>query len=87
MICELYFKALSKTTNRTSLVVQWLRLVLPVQGAQVRSLVRELGSHMLCGAAKKKKKPNKLVMASHPPQGDMPNYYHHVIALTMCWVL
>ena len=30
----------------TSLMVQWLRLSLPVQ---VRSLVRELRSHMPCG--------------------------------------
>ena len=30
----------------TSLVVQWLRLCLPVQGVQVRSLVRKLRSHM-----------------------------------------
>ena len=29
---------------------------LPLWGAQVQSLVGELGSHMLCGAAKKKKK-------------------------------
>ena len=34
-----------------SLAVQWLRLVcaLPVQGARVRSLFRELRSHMPCG--------------------------------------
>ena len=31
---------------RTSLVVQWLRLCLPVPGVQVRFLVRELRSHM-----------------------------------------
>ena len=32
----------------TPLAVQWLRLCLPVQGAQVRSLVKELKkSHML----------------------------------------
>ena len=30
-----------------SLVVRWLRLPLPLQGAQVRSLVRETRSHML----------------------------------------
>jgi len=30
----------------TSLVVQWLRFHFPVQGMQVRSLVKELGSHM-----------------------------------------
>ena len=30
----------------TSLVVQWLRLHLPMQGVWVRSLVRELRSHM-----------------------------------------
>ena len=32
--------------------VQWLRLHLPVQGVQVRSLVRELRSHLLHGVAK-----------------------------------
>ena len=30
----------------TSLVVQWLRLGAPMQGAQVGALVRELESHM-----------------------------------------
>ena len=30
----------------TSLAVQWLRLCSPVQGAQVRSLVGELRTHM-----------------------------------------
>ena len=30
----------------TSLVVQWLRLGLPMQGVQFQSLVRELGSLM-----------------------------------------
>ena len=33
----------------TSLVVQWLRIHLPMQGKQVQSLVRELGSHMSRG--------------------------------------
>ena len=33
--------------RRTSLVVQWLRICLPMQGMQVRSLVRELRSPML----------------------------------------
>ena len=30
----------------TSLVVQWLKLCLPMQGVRVGSLVEELGSHM-----------------------------------------
>ena len=34
-----------RDTEETSLEVQWLRLCLPVQGAWVRSLVRELRSH------------------------------------------
>ena len=39
----------------TVLVVQWLRLHLPMQGAvEVRSLVRELRSHMPCGQKTKK---------------------------------
>ena len=34
---------------KTSLSVQWLRLHLPMQGVQVQSLARELGSHKPCG--------------------------------------
>ena len=33
----------------TSLVAQWLRILLPMQGTWVRSLVRELRSHMSQG--------------------------------------
>ena len=33
----------------TSLVIQWLRIRLPMQGMQVQSLVGELRSHMLQG--------------------------------------
>ena len=40
----------------TSLVAPWLRLYLPKHEMQVRSLVRELGSHM--PRSKKKKKKN-----------------------------
>ena len=39
----------------TSLMVQWLGIHLPMQGMQVWSLVRELGSYMPCD----KKKTNK----------------------------
>ena len=39
----------------TSLVVQWLRLRLPVLGVQIQSLVRELRSHMPPDQKKKKK--------------------------------
>ena len=37
-----------KVRLRTSLVVQWLRILLPMQGMWVRSLVRKLRSHMCC---------------------------------------
>ena len=40
------------TSFRTSLVVQWLRLHLPIQGVRVWSLVRELRSHMPRGHKK-----------------------------------
>ena len=39
----------------TSLVAHWSGLQLPLQRAWVWSLVGELGSHMLCGAARKRK--------------------------------
>ena len=42
--------ALSLKCLGTSLVTQWLRICLPMQGAQVRSLVRE--DPTCCGAAK-----------------------------------
>ena len=37
-------------TSRTSLVAQWLRIRLPMQGTRVRSLVRE--DPTCCGATK-----------------------------------
>ena len=40
----------------TSLVVQWLRLRLPIQGVQVRSLVGNLRSHMPRSQKTKKQK-------------------------------
>ena len=36
----------------TSLVVQWLRLCLPMQKVQVQSLIGDLGSHVSQGATK-----------------------------------
>ena len=48
-----------QTTQRgleATLVVQWLRLCLPMQGAQVRSLLGELRPHMpQCGQNRKKR--------------------------------
>ena len=39
----------TQAQSGTSLAVQWLRICLPIQRTQVRSLVRELRSHMLQG--------------------------------------
>ena len=36
----------NKPAGGTSLVVQWLTILLPIQGVWVQSLVRELRSHM-----------------------------------------
>ena len=41
--------ACRKKKKGISLVVQWLRLYLPMQGVQVTSLLEELRSHMPCG--------------------------------------
>ena len=38
---------MKKFTSGTSLVVQWLRILLPVQGTEVLPLVRDLRSYML----------------------------------------
>ena len=46
---NLYFSLYLKWVSGTSLVVQWLRIRLPMQGAWVRALVGELRSHMLWG--------------------------------------
>ena len=43
----------------TSLVVQWLRLCLPMQGVQFQSLVMELRSHMAHAAKTPKHKQQK----------------------------
>ena len=47
-----------KLEPRTPLEVQWLRIC-ALQGAQVRSRIKELRSHQLHGAAKKLKKKKK----------------------------
>ena len=44
-----------KEQEGTSLAIQWLRLMLPMQGAWVQPLVRELRSQMLWGVGKRKK--------------------------------
>ena len=44
-----FFKKFKKILSGTSLVVQWLRIHLPMQGTWVRSLVGELRSHMPWG--------------------------------------
>ena len=41
------FRKVNQTVNATSLVVQWLKIHLPMQGTWVLSLVRELTSHIL----------------------------------------
>ena len=43
-------KEVKEENMRNSLVVQWLRVLLSVQGTQVQSLVGELRSHMLQGS-------------------------------------
>ena len=42
----MFFSAIKKNEIGTSLLVQWLRLRLPMQGVRVQSLVGELRSHM-----------------------------------------
>ena len=48
--CTMPFLCCSKIKIRTSLVVQWLRIRLPMQGTWVRALVQE--DPTCCGAAK-----------------------------------
>ena len=46
---EGYISVNYKVGVGTSLVVQWLRIFLPMQGTCIRSLIGELRSHMLRG--------------------------------------
>ena len=46
-VSQFYFH---KTNSRASLVAQWLRICLPMQGTRVRALVQE--DPTCCGAAK-----------------------------------
>ena len=52
-----------KETKGTSLVVQWLRICLPMQGTQVRALVRE---DPTCHGATKPMRHNYRVCALGP---------------------
>ena len=53
------WRFLKKLKIGNSLAVQWLGLSTFIAGAQVQSVVGELGSHKPHGAAKKKKKQPK----------------------------
>ena len=46
---SLKFKESNKKMQGTSLVIQWLRLFLPMQREWVQSLVGELRTHKCCG--------------------------------------
>ena len=61
----------------TSLVAPWLRIQFPMQGTPVRSLIREVRSHMLCSQKKKEKKTEWIsVLASPFPFGcDFASMY------------
>ena len=62
----------------TSLVAQWLRICLPMQGTQVRSLVQE--GPTCCGAAKPVSRNYwacALELISHNYWAHAPNYWSH----------
>ena len=58
-------QALKRKQRGASPMVQWLRLCLPMQGAWVRSLVRELRSHMLHRRDKEKTEEENPVTCYH----------------------
>ena len=62
----------SRASTGTSLVVQWLKILLPMQGTQVLSLVKELRSYMSHGMAKLKKKKKKNPAANARNRGSVP---------------
>ena len=55
---KVYFK---EESVGTSLVVQWFRLCLPMQGVRVQSLVRGLRSHMLAAKTQNIKNRSNIV--------------------------
>ena len=78
-------KGLIRNTGGTSLVVQWLRIHLPIQGTRVRSLVQELRSHMpQCNWAPESQLLNpahlELVLLNCTPTGEIL----HTAARTQC---
>ena len=58
---KVYFK---EESVGTSLVVQWFRLCLPMQGVRVQSLVRGLRSHMLAAKTQNIKNRSNIVTNS-----------------------
>ena len=68
-----------KLVDRTSLVVQWLRIHLPMQETQVWSLFGELRSHMPQALQQekpvhcKKKKKKDMPHNKHPAQPKLKN--------------
>ena len=48
-----------------------------MQGSQIRSLIRELRSHMLCGMAKKKEKKLTQETKTLPKKGVLSRYLNH----------
>ena len=45
-LCKSQFSSVKKESLETSLIVQWLRIHLPIQGTLVQSVVRELRFYM-----------------------------------------
>ena len=62
---------IKKSTSRTSLVAQWLRICLPMQGTRVQALVRE---DPTCRGATKPVRRNYLAWALEPVSH---NYWAH----------
>ena len=58
---KIYFK---EESVGTSLVVQWFRLCLPMQGVRVQTLVRGLRSHMLAAKTQNIKNRSNIVTNS-----------------------
>ena len=54
----------------TSLAVQWLRIRLPMQGLRVRSLVRELKSHIPWGKLSRTLQPKKALRTAVKTQSS-----------------
>ena len=80
---DLWKQGYKKNQKRTSLVVQWLRICLPMQGTGVQSLVGKLRSHMPHRATKPVCRNNRARMLQQQKDSTCCNKRVHMPQLRL----